>query len=47
MVILGLNAFHADSAAAIVRDGELIVAAEAVARHYKLERTLIKPGFPR
>ena len=24
MIILGLNAFHADSAAAIIRDGELI-----------------------
>jgi carbamoyltransferase len=28
MIILGLNAFHADSAAAIVRDGALIAAAE-------------------
>ena len=28
MVILGLNAFHADSAAALVRDGKLIAAAE-------------------
>src|SRR5437016_14073926 len=28
MIILGLNAFHGDSAAALVRDGELIAAAE-------------------
>jgi carbamoyltransferase len=28
MIILGLNAFHADSAAAIVRDGALVAAAE-------------------
>jgi carbamoyltransferase len=28
MIILGLNAFHADSAAAIVRDGVLVAAAE-------------------
>jgi carbamoyltransferase len=27
-IILGLNAFHADSAAALVRDGKLIAAAE-------------------
>ena len=26
--ILGLNAYHADSAACLVRDGELIAAAE-------------------
>src|SRR5437588_382708 len=28
MIILGLNAFHADSSAAIIRDGELVAAAE-------------------
>jgi hypothetical protein len=28
MIILGLNAFHADSSAALVRDGKLIAAAE-------------------
>src|SRR5689334_13523927 len=28
MIILGLNAFHADASAAIVRDGELVAAAE-------------------
>jgi len=34
--ILGLNAYHADSAACLVRDGELIAAAETTRR----ERTL-------
>jgi carbamoyltransferase len=28
MIILGLNAFHADSSAALLRDGKLIAAAE-------------------
>jgi carbamoyltransferase len=28
MIILGLNAFHADSAACIVQDGKLAAAAE-------------------
>src|SRR5437660_6778550 len=28
MIILGLNAFHGDSAAALVRDGKLVAAAE-------------------
>ena len=28
MIILGLNAFHGDSSAALVRDGKLIAAAE-------------------
>src|SRR5580692_8428708 len=28
MIILGLNAFHADSSAALVKDGRLIAAAE-------------------
>jgi hypothetical protein len=30
MIILGLNAFHGDSAAALVKDGRLIAAAEEV-----------------
>jgi hypothetical protein len=29
MIILGLNAFHGDSAAAFVRDGKLVAAAES------------------
>jgi predicted NodU family carbamoyl transferase len=33
MIILGLNAFHADSAAAIVRDGVLVAAAESQSRN--------------
>jgi carbamoyltransferase len=28
MIILGLNSFHADSSAALVRDGVLVAAAE-------------------
>jgi carbamoyltransferase len=28
MIILGLNAYHADAAACLVRDGRLIAAAE-------------------
>jgi len=28
LIILGLNAFHGDSSAALVRDGKLIAAAE-------------------
>jgi carbamoyltransferase len=28
MIILGINAFHADSSAALVQDGNLIAAAE-------------------
>jgi hypothetical protein len=28
MIILGLNAFHADASAALVRDGVLVAAAE-------------------
>ena len=28
MIILGINAYHGDAAAAIVRDGELIAAVE-------------------
>jgi carbamoyltransferase len=36
MIILGLNAFYGDSAAALVRDGKLVAAAEE-------ERVLMKP----
>src|SRR5262249_55269449 len=42
MVILGLNAFHADSSAALVRDGKLIAAAEEERFH----RIKHWAGFP-
>src|SRR5262245_5042256 len=42
MIILGLNAFHADSAAAIVRDGKLIAAAE----EERFRRVTHWAGFP-
>ena len=42
MIILGLNAFHGDSAAAIVRDGELIAAAE----EERFRRVKHWAGFP-
>ena len=42
MIILGLNAFHADSAAALVRDGELIGAAE----EERFRRIKHWAGFP-
>src|SRR5215831_691430 len=42
MIILGLNAFHADSAAAIVRDGKLIAAAE----EERFRRIKHWAGFP-
>src|SRR5262249_30954044 len=42
MIILGLNAFHADSAAAIVRDGKLIAAAE----EERFRRVKHWAGFP-
>src|SRR3954468_5544151 len=42
MIILGLNAFHADSAAALVRDGELIAAAE----EERFRRVKHWAGFP-
>ena len=42
MLILGLNAFHADSAAAIVRDGRLIAAAE----EERFRRLKHWAGFP-
>ena len=36
MIILGLNAFHGDASAALIRDGELIAAAEED-RFYRLK----------
>jgi carbamoyltransferase len=42
MIILGLNAFHADSAAAIVRDGVLVAAAE----EERFRRVKHWAGFP-
>jgi carbamoyltransferase len=42
MIILGLNAFHADSAAALVRDGELVAAAE----EERFRRVKHWAGFP-
>ena len=42
MIILGLNAFHADSAACIVRDGQLLAAAE----EERFRRIKHWSGFP-
>ena len=42
LIILGLNAFHADSAAALVRDGVLIAAAE----EERFRRVKHWAGFP-
>lgn len=42
MIVLGLNAFHADSAAAIVRDGVLVAAAE----EERFRRVKHWAGFP-
>jgi carbamoyltransferase len=42
MIILGLNAFHADSAACIVRDGKLVAAAE----EERFRRIKHWAGFP-
>src|SRR3954453_11223864 len=42
MIILGVNAFHADSAACIVRDGKLIAAAE----EERFRRVKHWAGFP-
>src|ERR1051325_4498977 len=42
MIILGLNAFHADSAACIVRDGRLVAAAE----EERFRRVKHWAGFP-
>jgi carbamoyltransferase len=43
MIILGLNAFHGDSAAALVRDGVLVAAAE----EERFRRVKHWAGFPR
>jgi carbamoyltransferase len=42
MIILGLNAFHADSAAALIRDGKLVAAAE----EERFRRVKHWAGFP-
>ena len=42
MIILGLNAFHGDFAAALIRDGELIAAAE----EERFRRVKHWAGFP-
>src|ERR1700676_4552700 len=42
MVILGINAFHADSSAALVRDGVLVAAAE----EERFRRVKHWAGFP-
>src|SRR4051794_17861407 len=42
MIILGLNAFHGDSAAALVSDGELVAAAE----EERFRRVKHWAGFP-
>ena len=42
MIILGLNAFHADSSAALVRDGNSIAAAE----EERFRRIKHWAGFP-
>jgi len=42
VVILGLNAFHGDSSAALVRDGKLVAAAE----EERFRRIKHWAGFP-
>ena len=42
LIILGINAYHADSAAALVRDGKLIAAAE----EERFRRVKHWAGFP-
>src|ERR671937_631066 len=42
MIILGLNAFHGDSAAALVQDGKLVAAAE----EERFRRVKHWAGFP-
>ncbi len=42
MIILGVNAFHGDSAAAIIRDGRLIAAAQ----EERFRRIKHWAGFP-
>src|SRR5262245_47657415 len=43
MIILGLNAFHGDASAALVRDGRLVAAAE----EERFRRVKHWAGFPR
>ena len=42
MIILGLNAFHGDSSAAILKDGELVAAVE----EERFRRIKHWAGFP-
>ena len=42
MIILGLNAYHGDSAACIIRDGEIVAAAE----EERFRRIKHWAGFP-
>src|SRR5215469_830826 len=42
MIILGINAFHGDSSAALVKDGELVAAAE----EERFRRVKHWAGFP-
>ena len=42
MLILGINAFHGDSSACLIRDGELLVAAE----EERFRRVKHWAGFP-
>src|SRR5690242_15009513 len=42
MIVLGINAFHADSAAALLRDGKLVAAAE----EERFRRVKHWAGFP-
>src|SRR5512139_2433570 len=42
MIILGLNCFHGDSSAALIRDGELVAAAE----EERFRRVKHWAGFP-
>ena len=43
MLVLGLNAYHGDSAAAILRDGELLMAVE----EERFTRVKHWAGFPK
>jgi predicted NodU family carbamoyl transferase len=48
MIILGLNAFHADLQPALVRDGKLIAATEEERfRFGSKTATMTSPGLPR
>src|SRR6476660_3219463 len=42
MILLGINAFHADSSAALIRDGQLVAAAE----EERFRRIKHWAGFP-